>query len=129
MLVASVGLCRQNVTENLHDFWDGRTFESVSRVCRPPAARQRDRPGWQNRVRQILSGEPNESDEFRVLAAAHAEAGDFNRAIAAETKAQALYSEEERSKWGHLLEVYRSGRPFREEAASPTPHGERKNLV
>jgi tetratricopeptide (TPR) repeat protein len=70
------------------------------------------------RLREVLGAEWNEAIGFRVLAAAHAEAADFPRAVAAETKAQVLYSEEEKSKWGHLLDLYRSGRPYREEATS-----------
>jgi tetratricopeptide (TPR) repeat protein len=69
------------------------------------------------RLWKVLGADWKEAMGYRVLAAAHAEAGDFGRAVDAETKAQELYSEEDQSKWGHLLDLYRSGRPYRE--ASP----------
>jgi tetratricopeptide (TPR) repeat protein len=66
------------------------------------------------RAREMLGEHWKEAHDFRVLAAAHAEAGDFERAVAEETKAQELYTAEDSAKWGHLRELYRSGQPYRE---------------
>jgi hypothetical protein len=65
-------------------------------------------------ARKMLADHWKDACHFRALAAAKAEAGDFEQAVAAETKAHALYSDADSSKWGHLLELYRSGQPYRE---------------
>jgi len=66
-------------------------------------------------AREVEAGLCKEACYFRALAAAHAEAGDFEQAVAAETTAHELYSNEDRPKWGHLLDLYRSGQAYREQ--------------
>ncbi|MCC9604792.1 tetratricopeptide repeat protein [Blastopirellula sp. JC732] len=48
-----------------------------------------------------------------TLAAAYAEAGDFAAAVKWQTKAQDMYSSDDKSKWGFLLDLYKSGKPYR----------------
>jgi tetratricopeptide (TPR) repeat protein len=50
-----------------------------------------------------------------TLAAAYAEAGNFDDAVKWQTKAQNLYSAAEESEWGFLLALYKSGKPYRDE--------------
>jgi hypothetical protein len=51
------------------------------------------------------------------LAAAHAEAGDFDAAVKWQTKANALYGAgENREKGEARLKLYQERRPYREEA-------------
>ena len=49
-----------------------------------------------------------------TLAAAHAEAGQFEDAVEWEEKAQALYSPEMKQRWAFLLDLYKSGKPYRQ---------------
>lgn len=49
-----------------------------------------------------------------TLAAAHAEAGNFEAAVKWEEKAQQLYSPEMKAKWAFLLELYRADKPYRQ---------------
>ena len=53
-----------------------------------------------------------------TLAAACAEAGKFEDAVKWEEKAHALYSPELKQKWAFLLELYKSGKPYRQEKDS-----------
>ncbi len=48
-----------------------------------------------------------------TLAAAYAEAGDFDAALRWEEKAQELYSPAMKEKWAFLLDLYKSGKPYR----------------
>ena len=50
-----------------------------------------------------------------TLAAAYAEVGDFEKAAEWQSKAHDLYSVSDKEKWGYLLDLYRSGEPFRHE--------------
>ena len=49
-----------------------------------------------------------------TLAASYAEVGDFKRAVEWQEKAQKAYTVQERAQWGFLLDLYKSGKPFRE---------------
>ena len=49
-----------------------------------------------------------------TLAAAYAEAGDYDKAVRWQTKADNLYSESMKERHGHLLDLYRSGKPYQE---------------
>jgi tetratricopeptide (TPR) repeat protein len=49
-----------------------------------------------------------------ALAAAYAESGDFVNAVKWQEEFLRLCSEGEKKKWGFLLELYKSGKPFRE---------------
>ena len=53
-----------------------------------------------------------------TLAAAHAEAGNFEDAVKWEEKARALYSPEMKAKWAFLLELYKEGKPYRQDRAA-----------
>ena len=53
-----------------------------------------------------------------TLAAAYAETGQFDEAVKWEEKAQAMYSPEMKEKWAFLLELYKSGKPYRQDEAS-----------
>jgi hypothetical protein len=56
-----------------------------------------------------------------TLAAAYAESGDFKNAVAWQEKAQKMYSAEDGRRWAFLLDLYRSGKPFREELKPDMP--------
>ncbi len=57
-----------------------------------------------------------DADNLDTLAAAHAEAGDFGKAVEYQEKANPLYtSEEDRTKGQARLALYKDGRPYREE--------------
>lgn len=75
---------------------DGRrAVELASRAC--------DLTGWKV-VRAI-----------DTLAAAHAEVGDFEEALAMQEKANALYEDPEAREWGEgVLALYRQGKPYHE---------------
>ena len=49
---------------------------------------------------------------LRMLAIACAEAGDFENAVKWQEKSLELSPESEKKKWGFLLDLYRSGKPF-----------------
>eukprot|EP00913_Durusdinium_trenchii_P023312 g21890.t1 len=49
-----------------------------------------------------------------TLAAAYAEAGDFKQAVHWQKKSHEMYSPEMKMQWGFLLELYISGKPYRE---------------
>jgi len=49
-----------------------------------------------------------------TLAAACAEAGDFENAIKWQQEAQRTYSENDQRQWGFLVDLYRSGKPYRD---------------
>ena len=49
-----------------------------------------------------------------ALAAAYAESGDFENAVKWQEEFLRLGSENDQKKWGFLLELYKSGKPFRE---------------
>lgn len=48
------------------------------------------------------------------LACAYAEAGNFEEAVNWQTKADQLFSPVEKEKWGFLLELFRSKKPYHE---------------
>ena len=50
-----------------------------------------------------------------TLAAACAEAGNFDDAVKWEEKAHALYSPEMKEKWAFLLDLYKAGKPYRQD--------------
>lgn len=50
-----------------------------------------------------------------ALAAAYAESGEFGAAIKWQTKADELYTDSQRKKYGHLIELYKNGKPYRRE--------------
>lgn len=56
-----------------------------------------------------------------MLAAAYAETGDFENAVTWQTKAHELYTEEEMKDYGHLLELYKQGQPYRESLSKDQP--------
>jgi tetratricopeptide (TPR) repeat protein len=49
------------------------------------------------------------------LAAAHAESGDFENAVKWHAKALELYEEQERKRWTSVLDLYKSGKPYRDD--------------
>ncbi|MCH8840041.1 MAG: tetratricopeptide repeat protein [Planctomycetes bacterium] len=51
-----------------------------------------------------------------TLAAAYAEAGDFEKAVEWQTKAVSMASESEKSSYQSRLDLYRAGKPYREQA-------------
>lgn len=51
-----------------------------------------------------------------TLAASYAESGDFKLAVEMQSKAHNMYTEQEQKFWGHLLDLYKSGRPYRDES-------------
>jgi tetratricopeptide (TPR) repeat protein len=57
-----------------------------------------------------------EANDLGNLACAYAEAGDFKEAVKWQAKAQELYTPEMREKWGFLLTLYQSGKPYHQEA-------------
>jgi hypothetical protein len=50
-----------------------------------------------------------------ILAAAYAELGDFNTAIRLQTVAIKYAGEVDKMEWQDRLELYRAGKPYREE--------------
>ena len=56
-----------------------------------------------------------------TLAAAYAESGRFDDAVRWQEKARNLVSEDHKADYESRLELYRSGRPFRDEADSADP--------
>lgn len=56
-----------------------------------------------------------------TLAAAYAENGDFDKAVEWQEKASKMYNDEEKKKWGMLLDLYKSGKPYRDEEKPSTP--------
>ena len=50
-----------------------------------------------------------------TLAAAYAEAGDFENAVKWQEEFLRLCSEVDRKKWSYLLDLYKSGKPYRRE--------------
>ena len=58
---------------------------------------------------------------FDTLAAAYAEAGDFEKAVAAQERAMENVLEISRAELNDRLELYRSGEPYRETPTSPMP--------
>jgi len=50
-----------------------------------------------------------------VLAAAHAESGDFDKAVAWQTKAAEMVAPKRRAEYRERLQLYKSGRPYRQE--------------
>ena len=52
-----------------------------------------------------------------TLAAAYAEAGKFDEAVKWEAKAQELYSPEMKEKWAFLMDLYKEGKPYRQDPA------------
>jgi tetratricopeptide (TPR) repeat protein len=50
-----------------------------------------------------------------TLAAAYAEVGDFENAVKWQEKCRELSTESEQKKWGFFLELYKSGKPYRDE--------------
>jgi len=62
----------------------------------------------------------SDTAKLRTLAAAFAESGDFNKAIEWQTKAMELAPADKQSGYRSRLNLYRSGKPYREDAeASP----------
>jgi len=53
------------------------------------------------------------------LACAYAEAGDFAEAVKWQTKANELFSPEEKQQWGFLLDHFKAGKPYHEQPKSP----------
>ena len=49
-----------------------------------------------------------------TVAAAYAEIGDFKQAVEWQQKAQKAYTSQERAKWGFLLDLYKTGKQYRE---------------
>jgi tetratricopeptide (TPR) repeat protein len=49
-----------------------------------------------------------------TLAAACAESGDFDSAVKWQTKGNALYSDDDKSKYGYLLKLYQDNKPYRD---------------
>jgi tetratricopeptide (TPR) repeat protein len=49
------------------------------------------------------------------LAAAYAEAGDFDEAVKWQTRALSMYSDKDKKEWGFLIDLYKSGKPYRDE--------------
>ena len=62
-----------------------------------------------------LTGGEMEWNYFDTLAAAYAEAGDFDKAVEWQTKALDQAPENQRADCQSRLELYRSGKPYREE--------------
>jgi tetratricopeptide (TPR) repeat protein len=56
-----------------------------------------------------------EANKIGTLAAAHAESGDFDKAVEWEEKAHKLYSDDDKKKWGKLLDLYKLKKPYRDE--------------
>jgi tetratricopeptide (TPR) repeat protein len=50
-----------------------------------------------------------------TLAAAYAESGDFAKAVEYQEKAHKLYSDEDKKKWGKLLDLYKAKKPHRDQ--------------
>eukprot|EP00913_Durusdinium_trenchii_P010893 g10222.t1 len=55
-----------------------------------------------------------------TLAAAHAENGDFESAVKWQKEAQRLYSPELKQRWAFLLQLYKSGKPYRQPLPAET---------
>ncbi len=56
-----------------------------------------------------------DSEALETLAAAHAEAGDFSKAVELQKKAIALTSNDDKTELQTRLELYQSGKPYRQE--------------
>ncbi|MCE9546504.1 MAG: tetratricopeptide repeat protein [Planctomycetia bacterium] len=57
----------------------------------------------------------NDGTYLGTLAAAYAEVGNFDEAVKWQTKANESYSPEQKKKWGFLLDLYKSHKPYRDE--------------
>lgn len=57
----------------------------------------------------------SDGDRIGTLAAAYAECGDFKNAIKWQEKAQEKYSEPQKKQWNFLLDLFMSGKPYRDE--------------
>ena len=55
-----------------------------------------------------------DANDLDTLAAAYAESGDFAKAVEWQEKAHKLYSDEDKKKWGKLLDLYRDKKPYRD---------------
>lgn len=60
-------------------------------------------------------------DSLGTLAAGYAETGNFIEAVKWQEKASGLYSPKDKERWAFLLELYRQGKPYREETKQRTP--------
>jgi tetratricopeptide (TPR) repeat protein len=56
-----------------------------------------------------------DANDLCNLACAYAEAGDFAEAVKWQTKANELFTPEQKAKWGFLLEQFQAGKPYRDE--------------
>jgi Flp pilus assembly protein TadD len=63
----------------------------------------------------------SEPAPLTALAAAHAESGNFDKALRIQWLADTKYTAAEKRKWGHLSSLYESGRPYHEEGKKSRP--------
>src|SRR5947209_2772473 len=71
-------------------------------------------PGRSHKATLDLS-EWKAANRFGTLTAAHAEAGDFAKAVEDQEKAHQLDSDDGKKPWGKLLDVYRQKKPYQED--------------
>jgi Flp pilus assembly protein TadD len=86
-----------------------------------PEARQRDADlalKYAERACKLTNWEDGTC--LGTLAAAYAEAGNFDEAVKWETKAREFYPESAQEKWKFLLDLYQTGKPYRQGAEGPS---------